>query len=92
MYMYVCRYVGMYVCIHVLSVVLYYVLQESETDVYTLTLRTHARALAGHLDEARTGLQKLKTRATRSEGHMYWQNSGNQGSVLLHEQILRLLG
>ena len=64
----------MYTC-----VVLYRVLQDLETDVYTLTLRTHARALAGgaHLYEAREGMGKLKNRATRREGLLYWQNSGN---------------
>ena len=50
--------------------------QDSDTDLYTLTLRTYARALAGHTREARAGLAKLKARATSREGMMYWQNSG----------------
>ena len=50
--------------------------QDSDTDVYTLSLRTYARALAGHKTEARAGLTQLKDRATRREGLMFWQNSG----------------
>ena len=50
--------------------------QDSSVDLYTLTLRTYARALAGHTAEARVGLAELKERAERAEGMMYWKNSG----------------
>ncbi|XP_037082422.1 uncharacterized protein LOC119103080 [Pollicipes pollicipes] len=46
-------------------------------DLYTLTLLTHARAVAGRLDEARFGLTELKSRATRDEGLVYWRNEGS---------------
>ena len=79
----------MYTC-----VVLYRVLQDLETDVYTLTLRTHARALAGgaHLYEAREGMGKLKNRATRREGLLYWQNSGNGRWAYYRETRLGVFG
>ncbi|XP_043217950.1 pregnancy zone protein-like isoform X6 [Amphibalanus amphitrite] len=61
--------------------------QDSSSDIYTLTLRTHARALAGHLVEARAGLAKLKARAKYADGMLYWQNSDSEENKALSVEI-----
>ena len=56
-------------------------------DLYTLSLRTYAWALAGHMDEARTGLAQLMERAKRTEKMIYWQHSGECMGVGVDEKV-----
>ncbi|XP_037082580.1 alpha-2-macroglobulin-like [Pollicipes pollicipes] len=61
--------------------------QDISSDLYTLTLLTHARAVAGRLDEARFGLTELKSRATREEGLVYWRNEGSDENRALSVEM-----
>ncbi|XP_037069499.1 alpha-1-inhibitor 3-like, partial [Pollicipes pollicipes] len=61
--------------------------QDISSDLYTLTLLTHARAVAGHLDEARLGLTELKSRATREEGLVHWRNEGSDENRALSVEM-----